>query len=47
MNTKCYPTVHNQRHTYGLPAYELRDSKLYPTVHNQYDTYGLPAFEIR
>lgn len=44
---KLYPTVNNQRDTYGLPAYEVRGQELYPTVNNQHDRYGLPAYEMR
>jgi hypothetical protein len=44
---KVYPTGHNSRDTYGLPAYEVRGRNLYPTVHNPHFSYGLPPYDPR
>jgi len=44
---EIYPTVHNQRDTFGLAVYEIRGQEIYPTVHNQRDTFGLAVYEIR
>ena len=44
---RLYPTIHNNRDDFGLPAYEVRGTDIYPTIHNKYDEFGPPTYQLR